>query len=95
MKIIPFLPAASPGDTSSPNKPKNSTNDFGTFLEKSMEKLPPRDKIGLENVLANECAPVEDLAQAALLLTRVISQIGLKSPGELNKVHNLDGLLCF
>ncbi|MDR2405830.1 MAG: hypothetical protein LBE27_05610 [Deltaproteobacteria bacterium] len=98
MKIIPFEPAANPPGTRPTPRPSpeiKPRDDFEDFLKRSERKLLPRDKIGLENLLANESAQPGDLSQAAALITSLISQLGQTCPSELERIHNVEGILYF
>jgi hypothetical protein len=96
MKIIPFSPPAQPKPPKEPRGAEGPKDpripgpiDFGSLLG----SLGARDKVGLENRIANETAPPGDLSIAAFLVKGVIAQMGLKDPGELARIHNLDGLI--
>ncbi|MDR2339570.1 MAG: hypothetical protein LBF40_05490 [Deltaproteobacteria bacterium] len=96
MKIIPFSPAPRSGTQGTAARPSpQGGDDFQGYLESAGKGLRARDKVGLENLIANESAPPGDLSQAVGLVATVIAQMGLKAPSELSRVHDLDGLLCF
>ena len=96
MKIIPFSPAPDAEARKSCGKPSLPRgDDFQKHLESAGQKLRARDKIGLENLIANETAPPGDLSQAARLLAGVIAELGLKSSSELSRIHKLDDLLYY
>ncbi|MDR2200404.1 MAG: hypothetical protein LBR53_13335 [Deltaproteobacteria bacterium] len=95
MKIIPFAPVTErPGSVSAPSAPGRK-DDFQRYLESSGGEMKAREKIGLENLIANESAPPGDLSQAASLLSGLIAQMGMKSPSELARIHNLEGILFY
>jgi hypothetical protein len=94
MKIIPFSPGANtPGPEARARGPLQGGDDFQRYMESAGQKLEAREKIGLENVIANETAPPGDLLEAASLLSGVLAQMALKSPSELGRIHSLEGLL--
>jgi hypothetical protein len=96
MKIIPFSPTRQAEGPKSPGKaPARPGDDFQKYLDTAGQRLKARDKVGLENLIANETAPPGDLSQAASLLSGVIAQLGLKTPAELGKIHDLEGLVYF
>jgi hypothetical protein len=96
MKIIPFIPPAAAGrPPAGPRAHAPRGDDFQKDLDAEGPRLNPRDKVGLENLIAKEAAPPGDLSQAASLLSGVIAQLGAKTPAELSRLHKLDELLCF
>jgi hypothetical protein len=100
MKILPFNPSppkAAEARRKDGDGPAGSPGpSFGAELEKAGRgPSPVVDKITMANRLASQGAAAEDVDAAGTLLASLVGRIRSAGPEALQKVHNLDGILCY
>jgi hypothetical protein len=101
MKILEFhqlIPPNTRGRSRSPSDGQKA--DGAAPFEEQLQKAQARPsgpigKITSENLLASQGADLEDVGAAGSLLSSLVAAVKASKPSELQKVHDIDGILYY